>query len=193
MPSFSTLNNNIYNLNQALSHLRKDEKKILEIIQRVKNTIKKKKKIFICGNGGSYADAEHIATEFVVRFQKKISRKSIPMINLGLNAPNLTACSNDLNFKYVFSRPLEGLGSKGDILFVLSTSGNSKNIIEVLKKEKSMNIHSIGFLGFKGGKAKNLCNSKIIIDSENVARIQECHKFLGHTIIECVEKNFSNE
>lgn len=191
MSGSSTLDNNINDLNQALSHLRKDRKKIHEVIKKVKETIKKKKKMFICGNGGSYADAEHIATEFVVRFQKKFKRKSIPMINLGLNGSNLTACSNDFNFKNIFSRPLEGLASQGDILFVLSTSGNSKNIIEVLKKAKKMNIFSVGFLGFKGGLAKNFCDIKIIINSSNVARIQECHKFLGHTIIESVENKIS--
>jgi D-sedoheptulose 7-phosphate isomerase len=110
------------------------------------------------------------------------------MINLGLNGTNITACSNDYNFKYAFSRPLEGLGTNGDILFILSTSGNSKNIIEVLKLAKKMKIYTIGFLGLKGGLAKNFCNLKIIVKSNSVARIQECHKFLGHTIIEYIEK-----
>jgi D-sedoheptulose 7-phosphate isomerase len=188
MPNLHILDNNISQLNQALNYLKRDNKKIIKIIKKVKQAIKKKRKLFICGNGGSYADAEHIATEFVVRFQKKINRKSIPMINLGLNGTNITACSNDYNFKYAFSRPLEGLGTNGDILFILSTSGNSKNIIEVLKLAKKMKIYTIGFLGLKGGLAKNFCNLKIIVKSNSVARIQECHKFLGHTIIEYIEK-----
>lgn len=188
MSNLHILDNNISQLNQALNYLKRDNKKIIKIIKKVKQAIKKKRKLFICGNGGSYADAEHIATEFVVRFQKKINRKSIPMINLGLNGTNITACSNDYNFKYAFSRPLEGLGTNGDILFILSTSGNSKNIIEVLKLAKKMKIYTIGFLGLKGGLAKNFCNLKIIVKSNSVARIQECHKFLGHTIIEYIEK-----
>jgi D-sedoheptulose 7-phosphate isomerase len=188
MPNLHILDNNISQLNQALNYLKRDNKKIIKIIKKVKQAIKKKRKLFICGNGGSYADAEHIATEFVVRFQKKINRKSIPMINLGLNGTNITACSNDYNFKYAFSRPLEGLGTNGDILFILSTSGNSQNIIEVLKLAKKMKIYTIGFLGLKGGLAKNFCNLKILVKSNNVARIQECHKFLGHTIIEYIEK-----
>ena len=188
MPNLHILDNNITQLNQALNYLKRDNKKIIKIIKKVKQAIKKKRKLFICGNGGSYADAEHIATEFVVRFQKKINRKSIPMINLGLNGTNITACSNDYNFKYAFSRPLEGLGTNGDILFILSTSGNSKNIIEVLKLAKKMKIYTIGFLGLKGGLAKNFCNLKILVKSNSVARIQECHKFLGHTIIEYIEK-----
>ena len=191
MSNLHILDNNISQLNQALNYLKRDDKKIIKIIKKIKQAIKKKRKLFICGNGGSYADAEHIATEFVVRFQKKISRKSIPMINLGLNGTNITACSNDYNFKYAFSRPLEGLGTNGDILFILSTSGNSKNIIEVLKLAKKMKIYTIGFLGLKGGLAKNFCDLKILVKSNSVARIQECHKFLGHTIIEYIEKQIS--
>jgi D-sedoheptulose 7-phosphate isomerase len=104
----------------------------------------------------------------------------------------LTACGNDFDFKYIFSRNLEALGSKKDLLIVISTSGNSKNIIEVLKQSKKMKIFSIGFLGFKGGAAKKLSNLNIIVPHQKVARIQECHIFLGHYILGQVEKLIIN-
>ena len=99
----------------------------------------------------------------------------------------MTACGNDYNFDYIFSRPLEGLGNKGDILVAISTSGNSKNIINVLKTAKAKGIKTIGFLGNKGGKAKKYCDIDLVVPSSVTARIQECHIFLGHYILEKTE------
>jgi len=107
---------------------------------------------------------------------------------LALDTSTLTACGNDLGFEYIFSRNLEGIGNQGDLLIVLSTTGNSKNIINALKEAKRKKIRSVAFLGGNGGKCKNKSNLKIIVPSDNTARVQECHIFLGHVIFSAVEK-----
>ena len=145
-------------------------------------------KFFFCGNGGSCSDAQHFAAEMLIRLKPKNNRKPMPAISLATDTSTLTACGNDYSFDEIFSRPFDALADKKDVLFIISTSGNSKNIIEVLKKAKKKKISSIGFLGKDGGQCKNLCNDKLIIKSKNTAIIQECHIFLGHFIIEEVEK-----
>ena len=149
--------------------------------------IQKERKIMLCGNGGSASDAQHLTAELLIRLRPSINRKSIPAISLHMDASTLTACSNDYSFNYIFSRPLSALGQKHDILVVISTSGNSKNILEALKLAKQKKIFSIAFLGKKGGKAKILCDLPIIVESNITARIQEAHIFLGHYILEGVE------
>ena len=168
--------------------LLKFEKKIDEVIDKVYKTLKNKGKIFICGNGGSAADAQHLSAEFLVRLNPKVNRKPFPIISLAMDSSTLTACGNDYGFKYIFSRNLEALADKKDLLIFISTSGNSKNIIEVLKQSKKMGIFSIGFLGAGGGKAKKLSNINLLVPHNNVARIQESHIFLGHFILNEVEK-----
>ena len=180
-----TLNENI-NLKKKLISL---ESKIEDTVKLFTNTIKNKGKILICGNGGSAADAQHLAAEFLVRLKPKNNRSAYPVISLALDTSTLTACGNDLGFSRIFSRNLEALGQSNDILVVISTSGNSQNIISVLKKAKAMKIKSVGFLGSGGGKAKKYSNLNIIIPSKITARIQECHIFLGHYIFEKVENN----
>jgi D-sedoheptulose 7-phosphate isomerase len=165
--------------------------KNFEIIKKIKNKIlyclNNSGKVFLCGNGGSAADAQHLAAEFMVRLRPKINRNPYPVISLALDTSTLTACSNDYGYKNIFSRPLDALASEKDILIVISTSGKSQNIIEVLKLAKKKKITSIGFLGCGGGKSKSLCNLKYVVQSNNVARIQETHIFLGHLIFELVE------
>jgi D-sedoheptulose 7-phosphate isomerase len=185
--SYSKLLNAI-KVNTKLKNNIKKNFKVVEVIKnQIFRTLSNKGKIFLCGNGGSAADAQHLAAELMVRLRPKINRNSYPVISLALDVSTLTACSNDYGYKNIFSRPLAALGAKNDILIVISTSGNSQNIIEVLKLAKEKEIISIGFLGNKGGKAKDLCNLKYIVPSNNVARIQETHIFLGHLIFELVE------
>ena len=171
--------------------LKKNLLKNFTIINKIKNiifsTLKNNGKIFICGNGGSAADAQHLAAEFMVRLRPKVNRKPYPVISLALDSSTLTACSNDYGYKNIFSRPLNALASEKDILIVMSTSGKSKNIIEVLKFAKKKKIISVGLLGCGGGMARSLCNLKYVVPSNNVARIQETHIFLGHLIFELVE------
>lgn len=161
---------------------------IKEIIETIFFAINSNNKVFICGNGGSAADAQHLSAEFLVRLKPKNNRKPYPIISLALDTSTITACANDFGFENLFSRNLSALGNKNDILIVISTSGNSKNIIKVLDKSKKIGIKSIGLLGNNGGQAKNKTDIKLIVPSKNVARIQECHIFLGHFILEQVEK-----
>jgi len=185
-----------YSVSQNIK-LKKSLLKNFIIINKIKsiifNTLKNSGKIFICGNGGSAADAQHLAAEFMVRLKPKINRKPYPVISLALDTSTLTACSNDYGYNKIFSRPLDALASKDDILIVISTSGNSKNIIEVLKLAKKKKVISVGFLGNGGGQAKSLCNLKYVVPSKNVARIQETHIFLGHLIFELVEDQLIKE
>lgn len=154
---------------------------------KILNTLIKKKKVFICGNGGSAADAQHLAAEFLVRLRPNVNRRPFPIISLAQDTSTITACANDYSFEKLFSRNLEALYSPGDLLITISTSGNSKNIIDVLKFAKKNKIYSISLLGNNGGNAKKNTNLPIIIKSKNVARIQECHIFIGHILLEWVE------
>ena len=171
----------------AKKSLLKIEKQIDKAINHIFKKLKKGGKIMLCGNGGSAADAQHLAAEFLIRLKPKFNRKPIPAITLSQDTSTLTACGNDYNFDLNFSRTLEGLGKKNDILIAISTSGNSKNIIKVLKQSKKMKIFSIGFLGNGGGKSKNFCSLPLIVDSNETTRVQESHIFLGHYIFERVE------
>jgi D-sedoheptulose 7-phosphate isomerase len=163
------------------------EKDINNAIKLIYKTLKNNKKVFICGNGGSAADAQHLSAEFLVRLRPKVNRRPLPVISLALDTSTLTACGNDYDFKYIFSRNLEALASSGDLLFCISTSGNSQNIIEVLKKSKKIKIKSLSLLGNRGGIAKKMSDLSIVVPNSNTARIQEMHIFIGHYIIENVE------
>jgi D-sedoheptulose 7-phosphate isomerase len=169
-------------------------KEINLIIEKIFNCLKNDNKIFICGNGGSAADAQHISTEFLVRLNPKINRQSYPIICLGNDMTYLTACGNDYGFEKIFSRHLSGLHKKKEqnLLICLSTSGNSKNILNVLQEAKKLKIFSISFLGNKGGKAKKFSNKCLIIPSSNTALIQEEHMFIFHYILNEVEKKLNS-
>ena len=132
------------------------EPEIYQSINLIHKSLKKGGKIFLCGNGGSSADAQHLAAEFTVRLRPGVNRRAIPAISLSSDSSNLTACGNDYGFKKIFSRNLEALYKKNDILIAISTSGNSENILDVLRYCKQKKITSIGFLGSGGGKAKNI-------------------------------------
>lgn len=151
-------------------------------------SIKKGGKIMFCGNGGSAADSQHLTAELLIRLKPKINRRALPAIFLAQDISTITACGNDYSFSDIFVRPFEALANKNDILFVISTSGNSKNILKVLEKAKKKNITTIGLFGNKGGKSKNKCDVSLIVPSKITARIQECHIFIGHHILSEVEK-----
>ena len=176
--------NNTILLKQKLFTL---EQQVNKAINKISKTIKNNKKVLLCGNGGSAADAQHLAAEFLVRLRPKVNRKPFPVITLAQDTSTITACGNDLGFENLFLRTFEGIANKGDLLIVFSTSGNSKNIIKVLNYAKAKNFDSISFLGHKGGKSKGLSKLDIIVPEKNTARIQECHIFLGHFIFEQVE------
>lgn len=163
------------------------EEQINKSINSIYRRLKKGGKIFFCGNGGSAADAQHLAAELLIRLRPKVNRNPIPAVSLCMDSSTLTACGNDYSFDKIFSRPFEALSNKNDILVVITTSGNSKNIIEVLKVAKKKKLLSIGLLGSKGGLAKKYCDISLVVDSKSVARVQESHIFLGHFILESVE------
>ena len=144
-------------------------------------------KLLLCGNGGSAADAQHLAAEYLVRLKPQTNRNPLPAINLAQDISTITACGNDYSFDDIFLRTFQALSQKHDLLICFSTSGNSKNIIRVLKEAKKKKVFSICFLGGTGGQAKKFSNISLIVESEITARIQECHIFLGHFILEKVE------
>jgi len=160
---------------------------IVDVIENICKKLKKGGKILFCGNGGSAADAQHLAAEFLVRLRPHINRNPIPALTLTQDTSTLTACGNDYSFDDIFLRPFQALAKKNDILICISTSGNSKNILKVLKEAKKTKVYSVSFLGKGGGKAKKSSSKPLIISSNNTARIQECHIFLGHFILEKVE------
>ena len=161
-------------------------------IDKAINTIYKKinlgGKLMFCGNGGSAADAQHLSAEYLVRLRPNVNRRPFPAISLAQDTSTLTACGNDYDFSKIFVRPFQALAKKNDILIAITTSGNSLNVIKVLKEARLKNITTIGFLGNTGGKCKNFCDIKLLVPSKSTARTQECHIFLGHFILEQVEK-----
>lgn len=156
-------------------------------IKIIHKKIKLGGKLLFCGNGGSAADAQHLAAEYLIRLRSNINRKPIPAISLAQDTSTLTACGNDFDFSNIFLRPFQALANKNDVLVAITTSGNSQNIINVLKEANKKKITSIGFLGKDGGKSNKFCDIKIIVPNKSTARIQECHIFIGHFILEQVE------
>lgn len=151
-------------------------------------SIKNGGKLLLCGNGGSAADAQHLATELLVRLRPQVDRQSIPAISLAIDTSMITATGNDYNFNDIFARSLAGLGKIGDVLLGITTSGNSQNILAALKLAKNMGITTLGFLGGTGGLAAELCDQAFIVPSTITARIQESHITAGHVVMELIEE-----
>ena len=152
------------------------------------DALKRKNKILFCGNGGSAADSQHLTAELIGQFLKK-QRKAIAALSLTTNTSTITSVANDTNYDLIFSRQIEGIGRKGDILFCISTSGKSKNIIKAMQKAKQLNLKVILLTGKKEIRNKNI-DLQINAPSLRVDRIQEMHIFIGHIICETIEKNF---
>ncbi len=148
-------------------------------------------KVMICGNGGSAADSQHIAAELIGRFKRE--RKSLPALALSTDTSILTALANDYSYSKVFSRQVEGLGRKGDILIMISTSGNSANVLQAGRQAEKMGITTIALLGKDGGKIAATADLAIVVDSEDTARIQESHALIYHIICDLVEEAFCDE
>ena len=160
---------------------------IIKAIDLLVECYKSGNKLLLCGNGGSAADCQHIATEMMIRLSHHINRPALPAIALTTDTSNLTAGGNDIGFENVFARNVEGLGNKGDVLLAISTSGNSPNVIKAVEMAHQKGIKVIGFLGGSGGKLKSLVDLQIIIPSSNTQRIQEGHITIAHIICEMVE------
>jgi len=160
---------------------------ILNAVDFLSNCFKAGNKLLLCGNGGSAADCQHIATELMIRLSHHIQRPALPAIALTTDTSNLTAGSNDIGFENVFTRNVEGLGNKGDVLLAISTSGNSPNVVKAVEMAHRKGMKVIGFLGGNGGKLKTTVDLPIVIPSANVQRIQEGHITIAHIICELVE------
>jgi len=149
--------------------------------------LNQKKKILLCGNGGSASDAQHLATELVIRLNPKIQRRGLPAIALTADTANLTAGANDLGYENVFARSVEALGAEGDVLIGISTSGKSESVNRAFKKAREMKMVTIALLGKDGGVSKEFADLAIIVPSDDTQRIQEGHITIGHIIFQQVE------
>jgi D-sedoheptulose 7-phosphate isomerase len=145
-------------------------------------------KIIIFGNGGSAADAQHIAAELVGRYQ--FERRALPAIALGASSPALTAIGNDYGFEEVFARQISALGIRGDVALAISTSGKSPNVIRGLEVARELGLHTLGFSGMSGGKMRALTDACICVPSDSTPRIQEAHILMGHILCGIVEESF---
>ena len=161
---------------------------ICDTVEVLVNAFKNNKRVYFCGNGGSAADAQHLAAEFSGRFYK--DRKALPAEALHCNTSYLTAVANDYSFEDIYARLIDGIGETGDVLVGLSTSGNSPNIIKALEIAREKQMVTIGFTGETGGKMKSICDHLINIPSTDTPRIQECHIMVGHIICEIVEEKY---
>jgi D-sedoheptulose 7-phosphate isomerase len=148
--------------------------------------LKKGNKVLLFGNGGSAADAQHIAAELVGRYRK--DRDAMSAIALTTNTSILTSLSNDYGFETIFAKQMEGLAKFGDIAFGISTSGNSRNVLEGLEKAKGMGCKTIGLLGCDGGRIADVVDLSIVVPSRSTPRIQECHITIGHILCSLIEQ-----
>ncbi|QTA38490.1 D-sedoheptulose 7-phosphate isomerase [Thermosipho ferrireducens] len=169
-----------------------------ELIKKIENSaelivraLKNGKKVIFCGNGGSAADAQHLAAELMGKFY--FNRPPLPAFSLTVNTSVLTAIGNDFGYEKVFVRQLQGISEKGDVIVGISTSGNSKNVIEAFKYAKNIGMNVIAFTGKNGGKMKDYADVLINVPSEDTPRIQESHITIGHIICGIVESAIFNE
>jgi D-sedoheptulose 7-phosphate isomerase len=160
---------------------------VLAVVDVCEKAIRAGGKLIFCGNGGSAADAQHLATELVIRLRGGVARQSWPAITLAMDTSAVTAAVNDFGVSEMFARPLQGLGRTGDVLFAITTSGKSANVLGALRAAREMGIVSVGLLGGDGGPALPLCDLAIVVPETDTARVQECHITLGHAILTLLE------
>ena len=160
---------------------------VLAVVGACERAIRAGNKIMFCGNGGSAADAQHLATEMLIRLRGAVARDSWPALALTLDTSAMTAAVNDFGIEHMFSRPLRGLGKAGDVLFGITTSGRSPNVLNALQAAREMGIITVGLLGGDGGPALPLCDFVLLVPDAETARIQECHITLGHAVLTLLE------
>ncbi len=190
------------NVEQALSHITASFKEgaelrlrvardcgpaIVEAAQAIAACLRAGGKLLFFGNGGSAADAQHLAAEFVGRFI--LERRALPAVALTTDSSILTAVGNDYGFDRVFSRQIEALGQAGDVAVGISTSGNSPNVLAALKQARTQHLKTVGLAGKDGGLLRQCCDIPLIVASPNTARVQECHITTGHLLCELVEND----
>lgn len=162
------------------------EKEVLLFFEVLLKTLEDKKKVYIFGNGGSASDAQHFAAELVGRFEKE--RNGYPVIALNTDSSTLTAISNDYGFEMVFAKQVDSICESGDLLIGITTSGNSKNIINAFSLAKKKSVSTIALTGNKGGEIKKFADLSVIVPSSRTCRIQECHIFILHFICELLDQ-----
>ena len=162
---------------------------IVELAETISGVIGSGGKLLICGNGGSAGDSSHMATELIVRLTSQRNRQALPAIALTADTSILTACGNDFGFEHIFARQVQGLGKPGDVLILISTSGNSANLIKAAESAREMKLLTVGLLGGGGGKLLPLCDKKLIVPHTSTQRIQEEHIFLIHLLVELIESD----
>lgn len=165
---------------------------MIELIESIAadmvSALKKGNRIYFCGNGGSAADAQHLAAEFSGRFY--VDRDALPAEALHCNTSYLTAVANDYSYDVIYARLIKGMGQKGDFLVGLSTSGNSKNIVKAFEVAREKGIHTVGFTGDSGGQMRELSDYLVNVPSNDTPRIQEAHIMIGHIICQLVEEQY---
>ncbi len=160
---------------------------VVGVVEACEASLRGGGKLLFCGNGGSAADSQHLATELLIRLRGSVERDSWPALALTLDPAMLTACGNDYGYERVFERPLRGLGRRGDVLFGITTSGRSPSVVRALEAAREMGIVTVGLLGGAGEPARGLCDHVLMVPDSETARIQECHIALGHAILELLE------
>jgi D-sedoheptulose 7-phosphate isomerase len=160
---------------------------VIRVVDACETSLRTGGKLMFCGNGGSASDSQHLATEMLIRLRSSSERPSIAALALTLDPAMLTACGNDYGYDRVFERPLRGLGRRGDVLFGITTSGRSSNVIRALAAAQEMGIVTVGLLGGAGEPALRHCDLALLVPDTETARIQECHIALGHAVLELLE------
>src|SRR6478672_8126423 len=160
---------------------------VVAVVGACEASLRQGGKLIFCGNGGSAADSQHLATEMLIRLRGAVERASWPALALTLDPAMLTAAGNDYGFEQVFERPLRGLGRAGDVLFGITTSGRSPNVVRALGAAREMGIVTVGLLGGAGEPAIRFCDHPLLVPDRETARIQECHIALGHAVLELLE------
>lgn len=160
---------------------------IVGISRNLAECIARGGKVLLCGNGGSAADAQHLAAELLVRLRSSVDRGPLPAVALAMDSSSMTACGNDYDFESFYERMTRALGRPGDILVGLTTSGKSLNVVRALAAAKKLNLFTIGLLGGDGGPALQHCNAAIVVPSKDTARVQESHITLGHIVMTQLE------
>ena len=160
---------------------------VIAVVDACEASLRRGGKLMFCGNGGSAADSQHLATELIIRLRGSVKRPSWPALALTLDAAALTAGGNDFGYEFVFERPLRGLGRAGDVLFGITTSGRSANVVRALAAARELHIVTVGLLGGAGEPALGQCDHVLLVPDAETARVQECHIALGHAVLELLE------
>jgi len=177
-------------LNQVLKTV--DQSKLVQLIQKIQSLIGTKKTLFVCGNGGSAATASHMACDLGKTILGKNPRERktrLRVISLNDCIPMMTAWGNDEGYEHIFSEQLRNLGQEGDMLLIITGSGNSPNILEAIKAAKEMGVETFGLLGFQGGKAKEILDDYLLVESENYGIVEDIHGIVNHLVADWLKKN----